>query len=48
MSFDIDNGGIVPLNILPKKLTATTLKIWQRYAGAAAVMETFERQRYRR
>jgi hypothetical protein len=37
MSFE---GGEVPFNTLPKKLTSTTLKIWQRLAAAAAGMES--------
>ena len=46
MSYDTDNGGLVPLNVLPKKLNSANLMMWQRYAAATAVMETFERQRY--
>ena len=46
MSFDTENGGIVALNVLPRTLTATTLKIWQRYAATAAAVEVIERQRY--
>lgn len=45
MSNDTELGGIVPLNVIPNELNATTLKLWQRLASAAAVMETFERQR---
>jgi len=33
------------LNILDRKLNATTLKIWQRRVAAEACLETFERQR---
>jgi len=45
MSFDAEHGGIVALNVLPKKLNSTTLKIWQRHAAAAAAIEVVERER---
>ena len=36
MSYDTNNGGLVPLNVLPKKLNSANLKMWQRSAAAAA------------
>jgi len=45
MSFGAEHGGIISLNVLPKKLNSTTLKIWQRYAAAAAAIEVVERER---
>jgi hypothetical protein len=32
-------------NQLPKELTVSTLKMWQRYCVALAVLETFEKTR---
>ena len=46
MSLESENGGTIPINILPKTLNASTLKMWQRHAAAAAAIETVERQRY--
>ena len=40
-----EDGGQVPLNVLPKTLNVATLKIWQRLVATAAVMETHERMK---